>query len=164
MCWNFSRDKFDRDDPSPPPRLPSHTVQVVETTAKFLHRMIRQCLTTVQDVLGQEGISLEFRHIASYLLWYCQVSHNSLGVTYIVPYGLNNDYVKPKLYFLHFSRVVTLNCFLAVPWKLAREPICNNLIFCINKSAWSILTYDPLVERVGPCASTWWGSALIQHL
>jgi len=59
---------------TPPPRLPVHTVNVVETTAKFLHRMIRQCLTTVQEVLGQEGISLEFRHIASYLLWYCQAA------------------------------------------------------------------------------------------
>ena len=63
-----------RDTP-PPPKLPLHTLQVVETAAKLLHRMIRQCLTTVQDVLSQEGISLEFRHIASYLLWYCQVQN-----------------------------------------------------------------------------------------
>ena len=55
-----------------PPKLPGHTIQVVIATAQLLYRMVRQHLTMVQDVLGQEGISLEFRHIASYLLWYCQ--------------------------------------------------------------------------------------------
>ena len=33
----------------------------------------------VQDVLSQEGISLEFRHIISYLLWYCQ-GHNEIDL------------------------------------------------------------------------------------
>ena len=66
------REKFGDPGGTPPPRLPAHTVAVVETAARFLHRMIRQSLAAVQEVLGQEGISLEFRHIASYLLWYCQ--------------------------------------------------------------------------------------------
>ena len=43
----------------------------------FFHRIIRQHLHMVQDVLSQEGISLEFRHIISYLLWYCQ-GHNEI--------------------------------------------------------------------------------------
>ena len=60
-----------------PPKLSSHTLNVVAATAKLLHRMVRQHLTTVQEVLGQEGISLEFRHIASYLLWYCQAAINA---------------------------------------------------------------------------------------
>ena len=51
-----------------PPKLSSHTLNVVAATAKLLHRMVRQHLSAVQEVLGQEGISLEFRHIASYLL------------------------------------------------------------------------------------------------
>lgn len=55
-----------------PPKLPAHTIQVVIATSQLLYRMVKQHLTMVQDVLGQEGISLEFRHIASYLLWYCQ--------------------------------------------------------------------------------------------
>ena len=60
-----------------PPKLSSHTLNVVAATAKLLHRMVRQHLSAVQEVLGQEGISLEFRHIASYLLWYCQSAINA---------------------------------------------------------------------------------------
>ena len=55
-----------------PPKLPTTTVNVVAASADLLHRMVRQRLKMVQDVLSQEGISLEFRHIVSYLLWYCQ--------------------------------------------------------------------------------------------
>lgn len=62
-----------RDVEEAPPKLPVHTLGVVAGAAKLLHRIIRQHLTTVQEILGQEGISLEFRHIASYLIWYCQV-------------------------------------------------------------------------------------------
>lgn len=56
-----------------PPKLPSSTLKVVSSASRLLHRIIRQHLRMVQDVLSQEGISLEFRHIISYLLWYCQV-------------------------------------------------------------------------------------------
>ena len=55
-----------------PPKLPLLTLKVVKEVATLLHRIIRQHLSMVQDVLSQEGISLEFRHIISYLLWYCQ--------------------------------------------------------------------------------------------
>ena len=64
-----------------PPRLSIHTFNIVAATAKLLHRMVRQHLITVQEVLGQEGISLEFRHIASYLLWYCQAGLNAVNQT-----------------------------------------------------------------------------------
>ena len=55
-----------------PPKLPNLTLKVASEVTKLLHRIIRQHLNMVQDVLSQEGISLEFRHIISYLLWYCQ--------------------------------------------------------------------------------------------
>ena len=67
----------EKDNEAVPPKLSSHTLNVVAATARLLHRMVRQHLTAVQEVLGQEGISLEFRHIASYLLWYCQAAINA---------------------------------------------------------------------------------------
>ena len=44
-----------------PPKLPSSTLNVVSAAARLLHRIIRQHLLMVQNVLSQEGISLEFR-------------------------------------------------------------------------------------------------------
>ncbi|TRY69208.1 hypothetical protein TCAL_14237 [Tigriopus californicus] len=72
-----------RDENSNPPKLPSHAIAVATSTSQLLFRMIRQHLPMVQDVLGQEGISLEFRHIASYLLWYCQ-GHNEQKLMHLI--------------------------------------------------------------------------------
>ena len=41
-------------------------------TCTLLDRLVRRNLSMVQAVLASEGISLEFRLITSYLLWYCQ--------------------------------------------------------------------------------------------
>lgn len=56
---------------SSPPTLPSYVVSVAVAASRLLLRLARQELLMVQGVLAQEGISLEFRHIASYLLWFC---------------------------------------------------------------------------------------------
>jgi len=64
----------DSDRDSIPPALPQHTLAVAMETCTLLHRLVRDQhrMGQVQTVLGSEGISLEFRHIASYLLYYCQ--------------------------------------------------------------------------------------------
>jgi len=59
-----------------------HTLAVANASLHLLHRMVRQKLTMVQEVLSQECISLEFRHIASYLLWYCQ-AHNETDLLHL---------------------------------------------------------------------------------
>merc|ERR1719427_1360050 len=60
----------DSDRCGSPVSLPDHTLAVVTATCTLLHRLVRHGtrVEMIQGVLGQEGISLEFRHIASYLL------------------------------------------------------------------------------------------------
>ncbi|XP_069682477.1 S phase cyclin A-associated protein in the endoplasmic reticulum isoform X2 [Periplaneta americana] len=60
-----------RGSASPPPALPPHTIAVTIATIRLLSRVAELDLQMFQSVLGAEGISLQFRHIASYLLWYC---------------------------------------------------------------------------------------------
>ncbi len=67
-----------RCDERSPPELPSHTLAVATAAARLLARLASLHLRMFQEVLGQEGISLEFRHIASYLLWYCQGQQSEL--------------------------------------------------------------------------------------
>ncbi|XP_078316158.1 S phase cyclin A-associated protein in the endoplasmic reticulum-like isoform X2 [Crassostrea virginica] len=54
-----------------PPELPQHTQAVILTGIKMLNNMATFSLEMLQNTLGEEGMSLEFRHIASYLIWYC---------------------------------------------------------------------------------------------
>merc|ERR1719427_658621 len=63
----------DSDRCGSPVSLPEHTLAVVTATCTLLYRLVRHGtrVEMIQGVLGQEGISLEFRHIASYLLYYC---------------------------------------------------------------------------------------------
>merc|ERR1719309_1957485 len=69
----------DSDRDSSPPSLPEHTLAVARETCTLLHRLVRDKhrMGQVQTVLGSEGISLEFRHIASYLLYYCSYHTNT---------------------------------------------------------------------------------------
>ena len=64
----------DNDRDTVPAELPQHTLDVSVEACTLLTRLVRDH-HNVQHVLGSEGISLEFRHIASYLLYYCQ-HHN----------------------------------------------------------------------------------------
>ncbi|KAL4227984.1 hypothetical protein ACF0H5_013422 [Mactra antiquata] len=59
-----------------PPEFPQHTLAVAVTGLRMLNNMATLDLDMLQSTLGQEGMSLEFRHIASYLIWYCS-HHNT---------------------------------------------------------------------------------------
>lgn len=54
-----------------PPEIPEHTVSVVNAGIKMLSSIATLDLNVLQTALGAEGTSLEFRHIATYLMWYC---------------------------------------------------------------------------------------------
>ncbi|XP_033749375.1 S phase cyclin A-associated protein in the endoplasmic reticulum-like isoform X2 [Pecten maximus] len=60
---------------SSPPEFPQHTMAVALTGLRMLNNMATLDLRMLQKTLGDEGMSLEFRHIASYLMWYC--SHHT---------------------------------------------------------------------------------------
>ncbi|XP_048584169.1 S phase cyclin A-associated protein in the endoplasmic reticulum isoform X2 [Nematostella vectensis] len=56
---------------SPPPTLPQYQVSIATEGLRALNNMAAVDLQVLQACLGSEGISLEFRHIISYLLWIC---------------------------------------------------------------------------------------------
>ncbi|XP_057369813.1 S phase cyclin A-associated protein in the endoplasmic reticulum-like [Daphnia carinata] len=53
-----------------PAELADNTIRFTVAALQLIYRLALLDLTTFQAILGAEGVSLEFRHIASFLLWY----------------------------------------------------------------------------------------------
>ncbi|XP_012935798.1 S phase cyclin A-associated protein in the endoplasmic reticulum [Aplysia californica] len=60
-----------RSQDSVPRELAPQTVSIILNGLRMLNHMAVLDLQMLQSTLGEEGLSLEFRHIASYLIWYC---------------------------------------------------------------------------------------------
>jgi len=58
---------------SPTPTLPEVTISLTTEALCTLNFMATVDLSVLQASLGAEGVSLEFRHIISHLLWYVSV-------------------------------------------------------------------------------------------
>ncbi|KAH9488551.1 hypothetical protein Btru_061807, partial [Bulinus truncatus] len=54
-----------------PRELAPQTVSIILAGLRMLNHMAVLDLQMLQSTLGEEGLSLEFRHIVSYLIWYC---------------------------------------------------------------------------------------------
>lgn len=54
---------------SPPPPPGSRTASVVKSTLCLVNAVARLDINALQNILGSEAMSLQFRHIASQLLW-----------------------------------------------------------------------------------------------
>ncbi|KAK7501611.1 hypothetical protein BaRGS_00007042, partial [Batillaria attramentaria] len=55
---------------SAPPELSAQTLAITISGLRMLNHMAVLDLSMLQRTLGEEGMSLEFRHIAGYLIWY----------------------------------------------------------------------------------------------
>ncbi|XP_025077165.1 LOW QUALITY PROTEIN: S phase cyclin A-associated protein in the endoplasmic reticulum-like [Pomacea canaliculata] len=53
-----------------PPELSAQTLAIIISGLRMLNHMALLDLNMLQRTLGEEAMSLEFRHIASYLIWY----------------------------------------------------------------------------------------------
>lgn len=54
-----------------PPEVAKHALSVAEISMSLLNHVALLDLSMLQATLGSEGLSLQLRHISSYLLWYC---------------------------------------------------------------------------------------------
>ncbi|XP_023932135.1 S phase cyclin A-associated protein in the endoplasmic reticulum-like isoform X1 [Lingula anatina] len=116
---------------SPPPELNQHTLSVTTTAIKMLNFIATLDLNMSQSVLGQEGISLEYRHITSHLISYC--SHHSneellhevvLCVGYFTV--LNHD----NQGMIQIGRPPTvLQQLCALPFQYFSDPRLTNVLF-----------------------------------
>lgn len=87
-CVLFHGTLSDPGAASPKESFPQSTVQVAIQSLRFLNSFAALDLPTFQSIVGAEGLSLAFRHIASSLLGHCsQVSCESLLHEVIVCVG-----------------------------------------------------------------------------
>ncbi|WAR00339.1 SCAPE-like protein, partial [Mya arenaria] len=128
---------------SAPPEFPAHTLAVAITGIRMLNFMATLDLDMMQMTLGQEGTSLEFRHISSYLIWYCS-HHNAeellheviLCVGYFTIRNTDNQIVIQS-----GQPPTVLQQMCALPFQYFSDPRLVNILFptliscCYNNTA-----------------------------
>ncbi|XP_048254024.1 S phase cyclin A-associated protein in the endoplasmic reticulum-like [Haliotis rufescens] len=117
---------------TPPPELPQHTLLVTLTGLRMLNHMAALDLDMLQKTLGEEGMSLEFRHIASYLIWYC--SHHTqseelmheviLCVGYFTVLNTDN-----QMFVQSGQPPTVLQQLCALPFQYFSDPRLTNVLF-----------------------------------
>uniref|UniRef100_A0A1B6E2L9 S phase cyclin A-associated protein in the endoplasmic reticulum N-terminal domain-containing protein n=1 Tax=Clastoptera arizonana TaxID=38151 RepID=A0A1B6E2L9_9HEMI len=120
-----------RDITTSPPALPSHTILVTKSTLNFLKAVALLDLKMFQSVLGAEGMSLELRHIASYLLWYCSVADEKdllHQVVEAVGYFAVNHYENQMILQSGFMPTV-LQQLCNLPFEYFSDPSLTSLLF-----------------------------------
>ncbi|KAJ8029246.1 S phase cyclin A-associated protein in the endoplasmic reticulum [Holothuria leucospilota] len=121
-----------RGSTAAPPELPEHTLSVVSAGIKMLSSVASIDLHLLQGAMGAEGISLEFRHIATYLIWYC--SHFTLcsdmlhEVILIVGYfSLKNTDNQMLIQSGHTPTLLQQLCSL--PFQYFSDPKLKEILF-----------------------------------
>nr|XP_053642942.1 S phase cyclin A-associated protein in the endoplasmic reticulum-like [Cherax quadricarinatus] len=117
--------------PQAPSKLSQTTYAITVAATTLLHNLASLDLPMFQGVLGSEGISLEFRHIASYLLWYCSywpcedILHNIIPLVGF--FAVNNKENQMVIQSGEVPSVLQQLCNL--PWKYFSEPSLTSVLF-----------------------------------
>ncbi|RDD45092.1 S phase cyclin A-associated protein in the endoplasmic reticulum [Trichoplax sp. H2] len=116
---------------SDPPKLCSRIHNLIKTSIELLNCVAVLDLDLFQSILGQEGISLEYRHVMVYLLWHFSFhKDDALLQDIIMNIGyysiLNND----NQTFIQASRSPTiLQLLCALPFDYFSNPRLKDVLF-----------------------------------
>ncbi|XP_042882027.1 S phase cyclin A-associated protein in the endoplasmic reticulum-like isoform X3 [Penaeus japonicus] len=114
-----------------PVKLSKMTESLTIEATTLLHQLASLDLNMFQAILGSEGISLELRHIASYLLWYCShwpcddILHNVIPLVGF--FAVNNKENQMVIQSGEMPSVLQQLCNL--PWQYFSEPRLTAVLF-----------------------------------
>ncbi|RZF44184.1 hypothetical protein LSTR_LSTR003824 [Laodelphax striatellus] len=117
--------------PSSPPPLPTHTLAVAAATVKLLNTIAKMHLAMFQSVVESEGLSLQFRHIASYLLWYCTGQKQQVLLHQLVPligyFAINHR--DNQMMLQSGATPTVLQQLCSLPFEYFSKPELSHILF-----------------------------------
>ncbi|ESO94542.1 hypothetical protein LOTGIDRAFT_215534 [Lottia gigantea] len=114
-----------------PPDLPTNTLNITITGLRMLNHMATLDLNMLQKSLGEEGISLEFRHIASYLMWYCTHQPNEELLHEVILCVGNFTVLNPdnQVIIQSGQPPTVLQQLCVLPFEYFSDPKLTNILF-----------------------------------